>query len=274
MALRARALPVLEDTQRAFDGVASQYDASNQANEALRAMRARTVEALKTIAAPRGAVLDLGCGPGTDLDALAGAGFVVTAIDSSPAMVAEARRRVARARLEPMVRVCQLGIQELDRLPPQSFDAAYSSLGPLNCVPNLADAARLVAERLKPGGVFVASVIGRICPWEIALFAWRRDWTRLRVRFTRGFAPVPLQGRTVWTRYYTPGGFERTFRAAGFTRVFIRTLGLCVPPPYMESFAGRHAALVRTLQALEDRLAHWPVLRACGDHFLIVMRKT
>ena len=122
----------------------------------------------------------------------------------------------SRAGLEHRVDVYHLGIHELDRLQPAVFDAACSNFGPLNCVPSLVESARLIADRIRAGGVLVASVIGRVCPWEIALHRWRGNWKRLRVRFLADAVPVPLNGRTVWTRYYTPAEFERAFASAGF----------------------------------------------------------
>ena len=265
--------PLLLDTQHAFDGVAAGYDRSNADNPVLCAMRARARRAVKQFV-PEGAhILDLGCGPGADDEYLAKEGFRVTAIDWSPAMVDVARRRVSDAGVWHRVDVKELGIQELDRLAPEQFDAAYSNFGPLNCVPDLVAAARLIAGRLRPGGVLVASVIGRVCPWEIAFYLARGDWSRAAIRFSRQLVPVPLDGRTVWTRYYSPREFERMFQAAGFTRVALRALGLLVPPPYLQAFAERHRTLVSGLQRVEDTVAAWPGLRAGGDHFLIVLRK-
>jgi hypothetical protein len=131
----------------------------------------------------------------------------------------------------------------------------------------------MIAQRLLPGGVLVASVIGRVCPWEIAVHLARGQVGRALIRFRRGLVPVPLEGRTVWTRYYAPGELERIFAAAGMARVSLRALGLLVPPPYLHAFAERHSRLVAVLQRLEDRVGTWPAVRACGDHFLIVLRK-
>jgi hypothetical protein len=116
-------------------------------------------------------------------------------------------------------------------------------------------------------------VIGRVCPWEIAVHTARGQFARAAVRFARGLAPVPLEGQTVWTRYYMPGEFQRMFELAGFRRLSLRALSLFVPPPYMQGFTGRHPALASALQRIDDGVGRWPGIRACGDHFLIVMRK-
>ncbi len=273
MALAGRTVPKAEDTQHAFDGVAGTYNRSNAANPGLVAMRRRALATLAGALPAGGHVLDLGCGPGTDEDTLVSLGYRVTAIDWSPAMVDEARRRVAAAGLSDRVDVHRLGIDDIDHLDPQVFDGAWSNFGALNCVPDLPAAARAIARRVRPGGVLVASVIGRVCPWEIGLYLARGDWRRARVRFSRAFVAVPLDGRRIWTRYYSPAEFERVFAAAGFERQSRRALALLAPPPYLEGFTTRHETLVGALWGLEDRLAHLPGIRAWGDHFLVVMKR-
>jgi SAM-dependent methyltransferase len=263
------------DTLQAFDAVAADYDRSNAANPMLCAMRRRAWDAVTTFVPPGSHILDLGCGPGTDDEHLARQGYRVTAIDWSPAMVAEARARVRAAGVADRVEVVHAGIDEIDRLAPiaQRFDAAYSNFGPFNCLADPAAAARLIGDRLRPGGMLIASVMGRVCPWEIGLYLAKRRWRRAAIRFRRGLVPVPLAGRTVWTRYYTPGEFERIFAAAGFRRMSRRALALFTPPPYLQAFAARHPMTMAMLQRLDDRGGAWPVLRTWGDHFLIVLRK-
>jgi SAM-dependent methyltransferase len=267
--------PSLLDTQRAFDGVAAEYHHANTTNRLLCAMRARVHQTIVSQVPAGSRLLDLGCGPGGDAVALGLQGYRVTAIDWSPAMVAEARRRVASADADDCVEVQQVGIHELDRLEPAAarFDAAYSNFGPLNCVDDIAAAAPAIANRLTPGGVLIASVIGRVCPWEMALYASRGDLARALLRFRRGSVAVPLEGETVWTRYFNPAEFTAIFAAAGLQPVALRALGLFVPPPYMQAFADRHPQLIQSLQRIEDRCGALPLFRQCGDHFLIVMRK-
>ena len=267
------AVTLADETRRAFDSVAADYHRSNVENRILRGMRQRTIAAVLRHAPRRSHLLDLGCGPGTDAESLAALGYTVTAVDASPRMVVEARRRVHEAGLGDRVAVHHLRLDALDALPQESADIAYSNFGPLNCVEDLDAAAGAIARRVRPGGILVASVIGRICPWEIALYAAHGDLSRIRVRFSRGFVPVPLNGHLVGTRYYLPRTFEQSFKRAGFSRVSLRALGLFAPPPYLRAFAERHQTLVHALERVDDAVGGWPLLRSAGDHFLIVLRK-
>ena len=267
------AITLADETRKAFDSVAADYHRSNVENLVLRGMRQRTIAAVLRHTPRPAHLLDLGCGPGTDAESLAALGYTITAVDASPRMVDEARRRVHEAGFADRVAVHHLRLDALDALPPASADAAYSNFGPLNCVEDLDASAEAIGRRLRAGGILVASVIGRVCPWEIALYAARGDLSRLRVRFSRGFVPVPLNGHLVRTRYYTPRTFEGPFTRAGFSRVSLRALGLFAPPPYLLAFAKRHPSLVHALERADDAAGGWPLLRSAGDHFLIVLRK-
>ena len=264
----------LADTQLAFDSVAADYDGPSGNNRLIQKLRAQTMAAVTRYVPAGGRLLDLGCGTGLDAETLARRGYSVTATDWSPEMVRRTQRRAEVAGLVQRLQALHLGIQDIGQLPAGAFDAAYSDLGPLNCVPDLAAAARSLAQVVRPGGHLIASVIGRTCPWELALFAARGDWARLRLRFAPGPVPVPLNGHTVWTRYYSPGEFIASFRPAGFQRVEQRGLSLFVPPPYMDAFAARHTRLIAALARLERSIGGWPVLRGWGDQFLIVLRNS
>ena len=261
-------------TAQAFDSVAEEYDAANRRNVLLDAMRTRSLRMLAAYAPAGAHVLDLGCGPGTDFDALLRRGYTVTAVENSPRMADQARARAVALGATDRVEVCQLAIEDIASLAPATFDVAYSSFGPLNCVTDLRRVAASVAARIRPGGALVASVIGRMCPWEMACYAWKRNRRRIAVRFSHGFVPVPLGEETVWTRYYWPGEFAKPFLDAGFLRVELRALGLVTPPPYMDAAAQKYPRTTQVLDAIEDRVASLPLMRSCGDHFLIALARS
>ncbi|MEK7276389.1 MAG: methyltransferase domain-containing protein [Chloroflexota bacterium] len=261
----------LFDTQRAFDSVAADYDGPSGNNALIQRMRARAMAAVTANVPVGSSLIDLGCGTGLDAEYLGRMGYHVTATDWSPQMVERTRERIESAGLGARVEVLHLGIHELDGLPAGSFDGAYSDLGPLNCIPNLGAAATMIARLLKPHGELIASVIGRACPWEMALFAMKGDWARAGARFAKQMTTVPLNDGVVWTRYYSPREFETIFAAAGFERLSLRSLGLFVPPPYMIAFAERHPKMIGALQELEDRVGNKILLREWGDHFLMAM---
>lgn len=221
----------------------------------------------------RSRLLDIGCGTGLDAIHMARLGHQVTATDWSPEMVRRTNERAALENLADRVRALAVGAHELELLEGDgSYDGAYSNLGPLNCVPNLEVVSRHCARILAPGGMLVFTVIGRICPWEIAHYARRRQWKRVKVRFARGMVPVGMNRHTIWTRYYGPREFFAAF-AREFSLVHHRGLCVFAPPPYLAGIRDRHPRLYAGLWRIDRKLAGWPGVRAAGDHFLMVLRK-
>jgi 2-polyprenyl-3-methyl-5-hydroxy-6-metoxy-1,4-benzoquinol methylase len=263
----------LDETRDAFDSVAADYDGPRGNNALIQDMRSEMWRIIDATFAPGSRLIDLGCGTGLDAVRMARVGHHVTAADWSQRMVDRTRERAEREQLTGSVQAITVGAHELSRVDGQAeFDGAYSNLGALNCVPDLAEMASQCARLLKPRATLVFSVIGRICPWEIGYYALKKNWGRLRVRFAAAMVPVGMNKRVVWTRYYTPrefyGAFERHFALEHWR-------GLCVfaPPPYMTQMKERHFRLYEGLWRLDRRVAGWPLLRGMGDHFVIVMRR-
>jgi SAM-dependent methyltransferase len=263
----------LRETQEAFDSVAADYDGPRGNNALIQDMRSEMWHWLDATFASPSRLIDLGCGTGLDAIRMAQLGHHVTATDWSPQMVQRTSDRAVHEHLADRVRALAVGAHELHRLEGAGmFDGAYSDLGPLNCVPDLADVSRECSRLLKPGGALVFTVIGRICPWELAHYLRRGRWTRAKLRFARNVVPVGMNNHTIWTRYYGPREFYRAFES-DFTLEHYRGLCVFAPPPYLTWVREKHAGWHERLWRLDRRVCGWPVIRGMGDHFLIVMKK-
>jgi SAM-dependent methyltransferase len=144
-------------------------------------------------------------------------------------------------------------------------------LGPLNCVPDLPQLASQCARLVRPGGVMVFSVIGRLCPWEYLYYRWKRP-ERARIRAATGPVAIPMNRHTIWASYYWPREFHAPFDGT-FELLEYRALGLFLPPPYLVAWYEKYPRLLETLGRIDDVTGGWPGLRNAGDHFLIVMRR-
>jgi SAM-dependent methyltransferase len=98
---------------------------------------------------PGARILELGCGAGADAEVMLAAGFDVEPTDGSPALAAEAGRRLGRP-----VRVVLF--EEIDA--EVAYDAVWASAALLH-VPDerLAQVLERIRRALKPGGLFYAS---------------------------------------------------------------------------------------------------------------------
>lgn len=260
----------LSDTSRAFDAHAAHYDAAVEPNALLNKMRAALWEQVARRAMPPARLLDLGCGTGIDAVYFAQLGYRVTAVDASREMVNQTQSRAERAKVE--LRAEHTGAQDLSFLGGETFDAIYSDLGPLNCVPDLRAVSGQCAAHLKPGGFLIVSVMARICPWEIAYYTLRGDRKQAARRMTREMVPIHLEEGTVWTRYYSPREFYAMF-ASEFQLVRYRSLNLFLPPPYLIRWYERTRGLAKPFAWMDAHLHSVPLLRGMGDHFLMILKK-
>jgi SAM-dependent methyltransferase len=261
----------LADVRAAFDSVAGMYDGPAGNNAVVQWMRLRLIRTVKALAPPGSDLLDLGCGTGIDVADLAASGYRVLGVDWSPQMIAAARHRIGVAGAGERARAQTLGMHELDRLE-ERFDLIFSNLGAINCAPSLEDISAQCHRLLRPGGHLVLSVIGRFCPWEVMYYLARRQPRRAFVRWTGGVIPVPLNGLTVWTRYYTPRELY-SHLAEAFERPRYEALGFFAPPPYLLGVWDRFPRLRRMATRLDERIGDWPVLRSAGDSFLITLAR-
>jgi SAM-dependent methyltransferase len=260
----------------AFDAVAARYDAitAADANPVIVAQRARVHAAFGRHFPPGSRLLEIGCGTGEDTLALTARGHTIVACDPAPAMLTEAARKLAAAGRASMARFVPGGTADLAASWPSlaaDVDGVFSNFAPLNCELSLAPLRALLDQALPPRGRFVAVVLARWSPLEIACFlAAGRPRTALR-RFGR--APVAdVEGHTFPVRYYGPADFDCAL-GPGYRRIDTRSLGLLLPPPYFAATARRVPGLWRLLVAADDRISALPGLRNVGDHVLVAYER-
>ncbi|MDO8365451.1 MAG: methyltransferase domain-containing protein [Saprospiraceae bacterium] len=266
-----------------FDAIAHDYDAAFSHTTVGRLLRARVWYctggfSFRTIAsAPAakaaGTVLELNCGTGEDAIWFAKQGFQVLATDVSPEMVAVAKAKIAQAGLSEnaMVRVCSFA--EIEKIPEGNFDLIFSNFGGLNCVspPELRQLGPILAQKLKPGGKFVAVVMSRFCWWETLYFLLKMKPREAFRRFSRKPLDAQLDAlTTVSTWYYSPSEFYKILNFNGFKPRF-KPIGLWLPPSYLNPFFEKHMRLLGVLNFLEKKLApQW--LAFAADHFMICLK--
>lgn len=259
-------------TRQAFDRVANDYDGPTGNNYLIQRMRAELWDTVTSNLPTGSRLLDLGCGTGIDAVYFGSRGYEVVATDWSSEMCARAGDRIERQELHSRVTVRELGIHQLSRLEGEKFDAVYSNLGALNCVLSTDRLESDVIRLLNSGGRVVASVIGRFCPWEVGYYLGKRRPKEALRRARWSPVGVPLNGGTVWTRYYSPREFYRLF-ARNFRLVSYRSLSLFVPPPYLIKLYDRLGLGADVLAYLDQHLGRLPLLRNSGDHFLMVLER-
>ena len=270
-----------------FDAAAPTYDATFTPDRSIMAeLRRRSLSVLQETLPVKGLMLEIGCGNGAEAVALARTGRRVLATYISPGMVEQTRRRTTAAGLSDRVRVVRGAAHELADLSEMTqgtpLVAAFSSFGALNCEPDLRTVAEGLAALLPTDAPLVLSLMNRWCLWELVWYLVhgqpQRAFRRLR-SFNPAWAtndptadgPPDLGNLPVW--YVTPGSLALAFRP-WFAVERVAGLGVALPPPALDPWLQRRPRLGRALTWLENRLWDRRPFSWCGDHVLVVLRRT
>jgi len=255
----------------AFDALAPGYDAAWTETAVGRLQRRHVWRRLQAMFCPGDRILEIGCGTGIDAAFLARVGMRVHATDVSPRMLRVAQERIEREELTDRVtfEVCALeqiaGIRQAGL-----FDGAFSDFGAVNCLPDLQSAARDLALLLRPGGRLALCFMGMFCLWETAYYLVHARPGRAFRRLRAGSAGIEAAlGSSSAIRVYYPSIAKLAAAfAEDFDLVSFRSVGILVPPSYLESWASSRRRTMRTLAFLDERVGGWPLLRGTGDHRL------
>ena len=256
---------------RAFDSIAEKYDGLFTNSLIGRAQRAVVWERAATLFQKGSRVLELNCGTGEDAVFLAGKGVAVTACDASARMIEQAISRGLAAGVEGAVEFLLLPSERLDKLSaPQLFDGALSNFSGLNCLSNLTAIARELAAHLRPGAPALLCLSTRFCAWEILFYLAQAD--RRAFRRCTGFHRATIGRETFPVYYPTLRSISKSF-GPFFRLQSVVGVGICVPPTFMESWAGRHPGLFRLSKWVDSIIRKWPGIRVLGDHMLLHLER-
>jgi ubiquinone/menaquinone biosynthesis C-methylase UbiE len=257
-----------------FDAVAGEYDARFTNSLIGRAQRESVWTEMDRLFGAGQRILEINCGTGVDARRLSARGIHVVACDSSPEMVAVARRSLDLTPFPDRVEFRVLAIEQISQLGATGFhDGALSNFAGLNCVADLQNVARDLARMVKPGGKMLLCLFGRFCLWEIVWYALhgniKKAFRRLR---DQGVLANLAPNQCVVVRYPSVGFLRRAF-GPHFRLVNWKGIGVAVPPSYLEPWAARFVRLFKIATLLDHFLGRCPGFRALADHVMLIFER-
>jgi SAM-dependent methyltransferase len=267
----------------AFSRAAPLFESDEEVNPLARWTRRRSLATLDAAFGPGDRVIEIGSGTGIEAVHLARRGVTVVATDVAPGMIDAISAKIAPGgpahdvadRIIPVLVPAHRLADLLDRFGLASFDGAYSSMGPLNCEPDLKPVADALAVLVKPGGRLVFGILNRWCLWETA---WYLRALQPKLAFRRWSGRAEATSRPQWQEekftcyYWNRGTIERAF-SPHFRVTRREGLPWFLPPLYLDGLIRRAPRFFSRIARLDRRFASlWPAYDI-GDHLLIQFQR-
>lgn len=219
-------------------------------------------------------ILEINCGTGDDAIWLAEKGHHVTATDASGQMLEVTKGKIESRALQSRIAAKQASFKEIkEHFQRSSYDLIFSDFGGLNCIPKdeLQMLMNDVSCLLKPGGKFVAVIMGRRCLWERIYFLWKGKSGEAFRRNSNQPVKVLLGDEVQQTWYYSPGEI-RVMSSTQFKLKKLKPVGIMIPPSYLNTFFDKRKALLSVLGRLESVFS-FSIFSNYADHFYIALQK-
>jgi ubiquinone/menaquinone biosynthesis C-methylase UbiE len=260
----------LETIAEAFSRTAEKYDSFAEDHPHLTWMRNKVYSHVMRYV-PHGArILELNAGTGTDAVQLAQRGYFIHATDIAPGMLNRLREKVDTLELNNRVTMEERSFLSLQDIQSTPFDAIFSDLGGLNCIPDLTPVIRQLPKILKVNGTVSWVLMPHICLWEMAEI-FRGNFSLAFRRFSRGRVRANLEGLNFDVYYFSPHQVVQWF-GDDFELLALEGISVITPTAESKNFSKWHPRLYRTLRWLDDRLSsRWPWY-GWGDFYILTMR--
>ncbi len=262
--------PSFPTIAEAFSRTAEKYDAFSQNHPHLARMRGKVYAHMARFLPPGSRILELNAGTGTDAVQLAQRGYSVCATDIAGGMLDRLREKIERLNLGERITVQECSFTHLDLIKGGPFDAIFSDLGGLNCIPDLSDVIHSLPRVIRPGGLITWVLMPPVCLWELATFFTGQGRQAFR-RLSRGGTRAHLEGLYFDVYYFKP---DRVIEWFGKDYQFLSLEGLSVITPTAESknLALRFPRVYGALSWLDDRLSQHAPWWGWGDFYILSLR--
>ncbi len=259
-----------ETIAEAFSRTAEKYDAFAKDHPHLTRLRNKVYDHIGQYL-PRGSsILELNAGTGTDAVQLAQRGYFVHATDIAPGMLDRLRDKVRDLNLQDWVTWEERSFLSLDNVSGTPFDAVFSDLGGLNCVPDLSLIIKQLPNVLRAGGVVTWVLMPRVCLWEW-MEVFRGNFRLAFRRLTRSAVRANLEGLQFDVYYFSPRQVIDWF-GEDYDLVALEGLSVITPTAESKNLAKRFPRLYHALSWLDDKLSpHWP-WNGWGDFYILTVR--
>jgi SAM-dependent methyltransferase len=254
----------LELAQDYWDQAAETYD-QKFAGTTIGQLRRQSVwKDLQKLFVSNDRVLELNCGSGIDAVYLAHRGVRLVSCDLSPRMIeiaeSYAQSEKVTERIEFKVLPTELLGSLENGLP---FDGAFSNFAGLNCIEDLGSVRDALSARLKPGAPLLLCVIGSFSPWQ-------RIWAILKGDHRKAFQRSQEQSTGIAGSkeifIYRPSIKEiATKFSPDFHLNTWRSIGIALPPPFLEHRLGRFLLILRTAAVCDELIGRWAPFKYFGD---------
>ena len=254
----------------AFSRTAEKYDAFAKDHPHLTRMRNKVYDHIGQYL-PRGSsILELNAGTGTDAVQLAQRGYFLHATDIAPGMLDRLRDKVRDLNLQDRVTVEERSFLFLDDVTGAHFDAVFSDLGGLNCIPDLSPVIQQLPKVLHAGSLVTWVLMPRICLWEW-MEVFRGNFRLAFRRLTQGGVRANLEGLQFDVYYFSPRQVMDWF-GEDYDLIALEGLSVITPTAESKKLAKRFPRLYRVLSWLDDKLSpRWP-WNGWGDFYILSLR--
>ena len=259
-----------ETIAEAFSRTAEKYDAFANDHPHLTRVRKKVYEHVSQYLARGSSILELNAGTGTDAVQLAQRGYFVHATDIAPGMLDRLRDKVDDTNLAGRITWEERSFLSLENVPGAPFDAVFSDLGGLNCVPDLSPVIQQLPKVLHAGSLVTWVLMPRICLWEW-LEVFRGNFRLAFRRLTQGGVRANLEGLQFNVWYFSPRQAIDWF-GEDYDLIALEGLSVITPTAESKNLAKQYPRLYRALSWLDDKLSpHWP-WNGWGDFYILTMR--